>query len=69
MITILALTLLLTAFVLSRLPVGTCSECGHCRLARVAREREVEAQAATFYGIPLCRACGRYHPPEEAHRR
>ena len=69
MITILALTLLVTAFVLWRLPVGTCAECLHCRMARLAKEREVEERAASFYGIPLCGACGRYHPPEEAHRR
>jgi hypothetical protein len=69
MITILAFTLLATAFVLWRLPVGTCAECTHCRIERLAKEREVEAQAANFYGIPLCRSCGRYHPPEEAHRR
>jgi hypothetical protein len=68
-VTILALTLLLAALVLWRLPVGTCSECVHCRMERLARERESEAQAATLYGVPLCRACGRYHAPEEAHRR
>jgi hypothetical protein len=69
LITILALTLLVTAFVLWRLPVGTCSECLHCRMAQLAREREAEERAATFYGIPRCGACGRYHAPEEAHRR
>jgi hypothetical protein len=69
LITILALTLLAAAFVLWRLPVGTCSECTHCRAERLAREREVEAQSATFYGISLCRACGKYHAPKEAHRR
>lgn len=69
MVPILALTLLLAAFVLWRLPVGTCSECVHCRMERLAKEREDEEHAASFYGIPLCRSCGRYHPPEEAHRR
>lgn len=69
MVTILALTLLLTAFVLWRLPVATCTECAHCRMAQLAREREVEERAADFAGIPMCRACGRYHAPEEAHRR
>lgn len=69
MITILALTLLVTAFVLWRLPVATCAECVHCRMAQLARQREVEERDATFFGTPLCRSCGRYHAPEEAHRR
>lgn len=69
LITLLGLTLLVAAFVLSRLQVGTCSKCTHCELERVARERAAEDQAARFYGLPRCRGCGRYHAREEPHRR
>ena len=40
MVSILAFTLLTTAAVLAMLPVGTCSQCAHCRLLALARERE-----------------------------
>ena len=42
MVSILAFTLLTTAVVLAMLPVGTCSQCVHCRLLALARERERE---------------------------
>jgi hypothetical protein len=67
-ILILGAALLATGVLLARLPVGTCRECAHCQAERVAREREAEAQVSRFYGIPICRACGRYHAPEEGHR-
>jgi hypothetical protein len=64
---VLALALLATGAVLYLLPVGTCSECGHCKLDRLQKERELEARAARFYGIPECPACGRHHDPREDH--
>ena len=67
LITILACTLLATGVVLYRLPVGTCPECGHCKLQKLARERELEERTARFYNIPRCLACGRHHDPREDH--
>jgi hypothetical protein len=67
-ILLLGSALLATAALLSRLPVGTCVACPHCAAERKAKEREAEAQASRFYGIPICRACGRYHAREEDHR-
>lgn len=67
MVTVLAVALLGTGVVLYRLPVGTCAECGHCRLVKLPRELETEEKAARFYGIPRCSACGRYHNPREDH--
>jgi hypothetical protein len=66
---IMGATLLATGVLLTRLPIGTCSECPHCRAERVARERDADAQVGRFYGIPICRTCGRHHVPEEGHRR
>lgn len=68
MISVLAVTLLGTGWALWMLPIGTCKECAHCRLERMERERESEAQVGRIYGIPLCSACGRHHRPEEPHR-
>jgi hypothetical protein len=68
MILLLGATLLLVGSLLARLPVGTCSQCSHCAAERLAKEREAEAHASRFYGIPVCRTCGRYHPREENHR-
>ena len=68
MISVLAVTLLGTGWALWMLPIGTCRECAHCRLQRMERERENEAQVGRIYGIPLCSACGRHHRPEEPHR-
>ena len=69
MISVLATTLLATGWVLWRLPVGTCSECEHCRTEQAVRERDYEAQASRVYGIPRCQACGRHHQRGEDHRR
>ena len=68
LIPLLGATLLAVGALLARLPVGTCSQCSHCSAERLAREREAEAHASRFYGIPICRACGRYHANEENHR-
>ena len=67
-ISVLAVTLLGTGAALSLLPVGTCSECAHCRVEKLARERATEEQVGRIYGIPMCPACGRHHRPEEGHR-
>jgi len=68
-ILLLALTLLATGFVLWRLPVATCPQCSHCLMEKLAQEREEDALAGRFYGIPLCPGCGRHHTREEPHRR
>ena len=69
MVSILAATLLATGWVLWILPVGTCTQCGHCQLEKVSRAREHEAQASRIYGIPLCQACGRHHQRGDDHPR
>ena len=68
MISILAATLLATGWVLYLMPVGTCAQCTHCRMEKVAREEEHEAQLGRVYGIPLCEACGRHHQRGSDHR-
>lgn len=69
LISLLAATLLATGWALWLLPVGTCKECTHCRVEKLARERAMEAQASRIYGIPLCQACGRHHQRGEDHPR
>jgi hypothetical protein len=64
---VLGVALLAMGGILYLLPVGTCSECAHCRLVRLQRERDLEERAARFYGIPQCPACGRHHDPREDH--
>ena len=39
-ISILGLTMLGTAGLLALLPVGTCSQCSHCRLEKLAKQRD-----------------------------
>ena len=70
MISILAATLLATGWALWLLPVGTCAQCAHCRIEKLAREREHEAQTSRIYGTPapLCPVCGRHHRREEDHQ-
>jgi len=68
MISVLAVTLLGTGWALWMLPVGTCRECPHCRVEKLAKERETEAQVSRIYGVPMCSGCGRHHRPEEPHR-
>jgi hypothetical protein len=67
-ISILALTLLAAAWLLWLLPVGTCAQCPHCRVEKLAREREQEATVGQVYSVPLCPVCGRHHRREEDHR-
>lgn len=67
-ISLLATTLLLTGWALWVLPVGTCSQCAHCRAEKLAKERDSEAQVSRVYGIPMCPACGRHHQRGEDHQ-
>jgi hypothetical protein len=67
-IAILGLTMLGTAGLLSLLPVGTCSQCNHCRLEKLARQRERELEANRSYSAAFCAVCGRHHRPDEDHR-
>lgn len=69
LVSLLATTLVVTGLVLSRLPVGQCAHCSHCAAEKLAKERETEASASRFYGVPLCPMCGRHHTREEPHRR
>ena len=66
MISILAVTLLGAAGLLSMLPVGTCAHCNHCRLERLERERR-QLQADGAVGVPFCAVCGRHHRPDQDH--
>jgi hypothetical protein len=68
-ISILAVTLLGTAGLLSMLPVGTCAECPHCRLQKLEHERQRQLQSeGTAVGGPFCPMCGRYHRADEEHK-
>lgn len=69
LVALLATTLVGTAVLLWRLPVGECAQCVHCQSERVARAREEEQRASRFYGIPFCSLCERNHYREEPHRR
>ena len=69
MVSVLATTLLATGWVLWLLPVGTCAQCEHCRMEKVASQRDHEAQVSRINGIPLCQACGRHHQRGEDHPR
>jgi hypothetical protein len=68
MISILAATLLATGWVLWMLPIGTCAQCAHCRVEKLAKEREIEAQVSRVYGISPCPTCGRHHQRGEHDR-
>lgn len=64
---LLSLTLIGVGIALLALPVGTCNECGHCKLAKLRREVESEGPATRAYGVAHCSACGRNHDPGEDH--
>jgi hypothetical protein len=66
-ISVLAVTLLGTAGLLSMLPVGTCAHCNHCRMEKLERERQHQLQAGGAVGVPYCSACGRHHRPDQDH--
>jgi RNase P subunit RPR2 len=67
-IAILGLTMVGTASLLSLLPVGTCSQCNHCRLEQLARQRARELDTSRSYAVAFCAVCGRHHRPDEEHR-
>lgn len=67
MISILAVTLLGVGGLLSMLPVGTCSQCNHCRAERLERERQHQLQVDGAVGVPFCAVCGRHHRPDQDH--
>lgn len=67
-ISILAVTLLAAAWMLWLLPVGTCAQCPHCRVEKLARQREQEARIGQMAEAPFCPVCGRHHTREEDHR-
>ena len=69
LVTLLATTLVGTAVLLWRIPVGECPQCIHCQSEKAARAREEEQRASRFYGIPFCPLCERNHYREEPHRR
>jgi hypothetical protein len=67
-VSILGLTMLGTAGLLALLPVGTCSECNHCRLEKLSRKKEHELQTDRSYSAAFCPVCGRHHRADEEHR-
>jgi len=67
-ISILGLTMLGTAGLIALLPVGTCAQCSHCRLEKLARQRERELDAGRTVGAAFCAVCGRHHRTDEDHR-
>jgi hypothetical protein len=67
-ISILGLTMLGTAGLLALLPVGTCSQCSHCRLEKLSRQREHELNAGRSVSASFCSVCGRHHRADEDHR-
>jgi hypothetical protein len=67
-ISILGLTMLGTAGLIALLPVGTCAQCSHCRLEKLARQRERELDAGRAVGAAFCSVCGRHHRADEDHR-
>jgi hypothetical protein len=68
-VSVLGLALLGVAGLISRLPVGTCDQCAHCRLERLARERLHQTETGRFQRVPFCMVCGRYHRSDEDHER
>jgi len=66
-ISVLGLTLLGTAGLMWLLPVGTCAQCPHCRLEKLARQREREHESGPSYGGGFCAVCGRRHRADEDH--
>jgi hypothetical protein len=68
MISLLGVTLVGSGALLSMLPVGTCSQCSHCRMERLARQQQREMEAGRMVSEGYCAVCGRQHRPGEEHR-
>ena len=68
-ISVLAVTLIGAAGLLSMLPVGTCVQCNHCRLEQLERERKHELQRQAAGEYPFCPVCGNRHRPDESHQQ
>jgi hypothetical protein len=66
-ISVLAVSLIGVAGLIWRLPVGTCPECTHCRVARLEKERQAQLQRESV-GAPFCAVCGRRHESNEDHK-
>jgi hypothetical protein len=54
---------------ISMLPVGSCAQCAHCRMERLAKERQRQTETGRFLRVPFCMVCGRYHRSDEDHER
>lgn len=67
-ISILGLTMVGVAGLLSFLPVGTCSQCSHCRVEKLARQRDHEVDGARSLSASFCAVCRRHHRADEDHR-
>jgi hypothetical protein len=67
-ISVLGLTMLGTAGLLALLPVGTCTQCSHCRLEKLAKQRDRELEAGRSVTASFCAVCGRHHRADEDHR-
>ena len=67
-ISILGLTMVGVAALLSFLPVGTCAQCAHCRLEKMERARAREVDGARSLSSSFCAVCGRHHRADEEHR-
>jgi len=64
-ISLLGTFLLIVGAAVSRLQVGTCSECPHCRAeatAKEARERAAVAALDRRWDVGRCPRCGRTGP-------
>lgn len=66
-ISVMGVTLLGLGGILALLPVGTCGQCAHCRLEKLARERKRDDSTGRIYGLPVCGTCGLRHGPDEDH--
>lgn len=68
-ISVLGLTLVGVAGLIGMLPIGTCANCTHCRLEKLAKERHQQTESGRFQRVPFCMICGRYHRSDEDHER
>ena len=67
-ISILGFTMVGIAGLLSFLPVGSCAQCTHCQLEKLAHKRGQEIDGARSLSTSFCAICGRHHRADEDHR-